>query len=131
MRPMDYVMVLVSDMDRSVDFYESKLGLKLLSRSDGWTEFDTGTTRLALHGGGTPNTPTDPKASGGRMAGHCSIGFNVTDLDATYRELQQKGVSFVLPPQDRGGEGIRLAVAQDPDGLTLSFAQRVHRPATK
>jgi lactoylglutathione lyase len=131
MRPMDYVMVLVSDMDRSVTFYETKLGLKLLSKSAGWSEFDTGTTRLALHGGGTPNPGRDPQGPGERQAGHCSIGFNVTDLDATYRELQQKGVSFVLPPQDRGGEGIRLAVAQDPDGLTLSFAQRVHRPTTK
>ncbi|MCI4351749.1 MAG: VOC family protein [Thermoplasmata archaeon] len=130
MRPVDYVMVLVSDMDRSVDFYENKLGLKLVSRSPGWTEFDSGTTRFALHAGGTPNPSGRDPGSGERRAGQCSIGFNVTDLDATYRELRQKGVPFVLPPQDRGGTGIRLAVAEDPDGLSLSFTQRVPRGAT-
>jgi catechol 2,3-dioxygenase-like lactoylglutathione lyase family enzyme len=127
MRSVDYVMVLVSDMERSVDFYQNKLGLTLASKSGGWSEFDSGTTRLALHAGGTPRTDAPADGPTERTSGQCSLGFNVADLDATYRELVQRGVKFSLPPQNRGGAGIRLAVAEDPDGLALSFTQRVPR----
>ena len=127
MGAVDYLMVLVSDMDRSVDFYENKLGLRLLSRSEMWSEFDAGTTRLALHGGGTPANPSDPLPDGERIAGQCSLGFNVADVDRTYRELRAKGVEFDLPPEDRLPR-IRLAVAHDPDGVSLSFRQRLTSP---
>jgi predicted enzyme related to lactoylglutathione lyase len=86
-----------------------------------WTEFQTGTTTLALHGGGRPQSaPDDPNAP---YAGRCSIGFNVDNLDLVYEQLQAKGVQFLMPPTDRGGEGIKLAIAVDPDGLPVSFGQ--------
>jgi len=59
------------------------------------------------------------------MAGSCSIGFNVDDVDKTYEELKAKGLRFVMPPTQREGEGIKLAVAIDPDGLPVSFAQMI------
>jgi predicted enzyme related to lactoylglutathione lyase len=59
------------------------------------------------------------------MAGSCSIGFNVDDVDKTYDELKAKGLRFVMPPTQREGEGIKLAVAIDPDGLPVSFAQMI------
>jgi catechol 2,3-dioxygenase-like lactoylglutathione lyase family enzyme len=51
-KQIDYTMVIVSDMARSVEFYRDKLGIPLKSESPDWTEFLTGTTTLALHGGG-------------------------------------------------------------------------------
>ena len=121
---IDYTMIVVSDMDRSVEFYRDKLGIPLKFQSPDWTEFATGTTALALHGGGVPAEgppPGDPS----KRAGACSIGFNVEDVDQTYAELQEKGIRFVMPPTQREGEGIRLAVAIDPDGLAISFAQLI------
>src|SRR6185503_2573689 len=50
----DYIMITVSDMDRSLAFYRDVLGLALRFASPEWTEFETGTTTLALHGGGRP-----------------------------------------------------------------------------
>jgi lactoylglutathione lyase len=117
---LDYTMVVVSDMSRSVEFYRDKLGIPLKFESPDWTEFLTGSTTLALHGGGVP---MEPKGDQSKFAGTCSIGFNVEDLDATYQQLQAKGVRFVMPPMQRENEGIRLAVAVDPDGLPVSFAQ--------
>ena len=49
---IDYTMVVVSDMARSVAFYRDLLGIPLKFESPDWTEFLTGTTTLALHGGG-------------------------------------------------------------------------------
>ena len=114
-------MVMVSDMDRSVRFYRDTLGLKLRFQSPDWTEFDVGSATLALHGGGKPGAPQ----SGEQLAGTASIGFNVDDLDKVCSDLKARGARMVMPPTQREGEGIRLAVFMDPDGLPVSFAQTV------
>jgi lactoylglutathione lyase len=119
-------MITVSDMARSVEFYRDRLGLPLRFESPDWTEFATGTTTLALHGGGIPRDASgagDPS----KNAGTCSIGFKVADVDKTYMELQEKGIRFVVPPTQREGEGIKLTVCMDPDGLPISFAQMLER----
>jgi len=121
---IDYTMIVVSDMQRSVEFYRDKLGIPLKFQSPEWTEFATGATTLALHGGGTRRDYQDT-GDQSKTAGACSIGFNVDDVDKTYEELKAKGISFVMPPTQREGEPIRLAVGLDPDGLPISFAQLI------
>ncbi|HKR12880.1 MAG TPA: VOC family protein [Pyrinomonadaceae bacterium] len=124
-KQIDYTMIVVSDMKQSVEFYRDKLGIPLKFESPEWTEFATGATTLALHGGGVP-AQGPPQGDPSKRAGACSIGFNVADVDKTYTELQEKGIKFVMPPTQREGEGIKLAVAIDPDGLPISFAQLLH-----
>jgi lactoylglutathione lyase len=126
-KQLDYTMVIVSEMGRSVEFYRDKLGIPLKFESPEWTEFQTGTTTLALHGGGVTKEPSGDQS---KHAGTCSIGFNTEDLDKTYEELKSRGVRFVMPPMQQEGEGIRLAVALDPDGLPVSFAQVMAKTAT-
>lgn len=122
---IDYAMVNVSDMGRSVAFYRDVLGFALRFESPGWSEFETGTTTLALH-----HAPaTDQPHGGGPSAGTCTLGFSVADLDATYAQLSARGARFVMPPMDQSGDGIRLAVCIDPDGLAISFAQPLPRDA--
>jgi len=123
-KQIDYTMIVVSNMDRSVEFYRDKLGIPLKFQSPEWTEFATGATTLALHGGGVP-AQGPPSGDPSKRAGACSIGFNVENVDETYEELQAKGIRFVMPPTQREAEGIRLAVAIDPDGLPVSFAQLI------
>lgn len=124
---IDYTMVVVSDMARSVAFYRDLLGIPLKFESPDWTEFLTGTTTLALHGGGLVPEPS-AQGNGDKYAGTCSIGFNVEDVDKTYQELKAKGARFVMPPTQREGEGIKLAVCIDPDGLPIAFAQTIEQP---
>jgi lactoylglutathione lyase len=123
---VDYVMVNVSDMNRSVAFYRDVLGLALKFESPGWSEFQTGAATLALHHA-RPRTGGEDRAPAGPVAGTCSIGFSVEDLDATHRELAARGARFVLPPTEQADEGIRLAVCVDPDGLAISFAEPLRR----
>jgi len=121
---LDYVMITVSEMERSVRFYRDLLGLPLKFESPDWTEFKTGTTTLALHGGGKKAE----RASGELQAGTASIGFHVDNLSQKYDELKAKGVVFVMPPSDRQEEGIKLAVCLDPDGLPISIAEQTKAP---
>ena len=123
---VDYIMVNVSDMGRSVAFYRDTLGLALKFESPGWTEFQTGATTVALHavaanGASTPGTESGPQA------GTCSIGFSVESLDAAYARLVSNGAHFVMAPTARPEEGIRLAVCVDPDGLAISLAEPLGR----
>lgn len=125
---VDYVMVNVSDMRRSVAFYRDMLGLPLRFESPGWSELETGATTLALHV--APRRVADADATlEGPIAGRCSIGFSVESLDATYSELQSRGARFVMPPTEQANEGIRLAICVDPDGLEISFAEPIAREA--
>ena len=121
-KQVDYVMVVVSDMPRSVAFYRDKLGLPLKFESPDWTEFVTGPTTLALHGGGKPQGKKEGNP-GEQVAGTCSLGFSVENLDKTFADLKAKGVIFVKPPTDQKEEGIKLAVCIDPDGLPIAVAQ--------
>lgn len=125
---LDYVMVNVSNMGRSVVFYRDTLGLRLKFESPGWSEFETGTTTLALHGG-TPALGRENVPTAGPAAGTCSLGFSVPDLDTTYADLRERGARFVMPPTEQANEGIRLAVCLDPDGLAISFAEAIAREA--
>ena len=119
-KQIDYVMITVSDMGRSVKFYRDCLGIQLRFESPYWTEFETGTTILSLHGGGLPSSAKSEESK----AGTCSIGFQVENINQTYDELKTKGVAFIIPPTDRQEEGIKLAVCVDPDGLPISIAER-------
>jgi lactoylglutathione lyase len=125
---VDYVMVNVSDMGRSVAFYRDTLGLRLRFESPGWSEFETGATTLALHAGNRA-AGSDVASQAGPSAGTCSLGFSVPDLNGTYAQLRERGARFVMPPTEQPNEGIRLAVCLDPDGLTISFAEPMAREA--
>ena len=118
-RKLDYAMVNVSEMDRSVAFYRDVLGFPVRFETPGWSELETGDTTIALHLAGS----TAGRPSAEPVAGTCSLGFSVADLDETVAALTKRGARFVVPPTDQDKEGIRLAVCLDPDGLPISFAQ--------
>lgn len=117
---IDYVMVMVTDMDRSIVFYRDQLGLRVRFTSPDWTELDTGHATLALHAGGKRGVARDT-----RVGGTASLGFYVRDVDAAARELRARGVKFLLEPETREGEPIRLATIADPDGLEINITQRL------
>jgi lactoylglutathione lyase len=125
---VDYVIVNVSDMGRSVAFYRDTLGLRLRFESPGWSEFETGASTLALHPG-TRAAGSEASTHAGPTAGTCSLGFSVPDLNSTYAQLSERGARFVMPPTEQANEGIRLAVCTDPDGLVISFAEPLAREA--
>ena len=102
------------------------LGLTLKYETPEWTEFDTGKTVLALHGMGKPLPKTDPRNME-NYAGTCSIGFYVKNLEESFAKLKTRGVHFAMPPTQREGEGIKLALCLDPDGLVISIAEPVRQ----
>jgi len=125
----EYAVITVSDMSRSVKFYRDVLGLTLKFESKDWSEFITGPTTIALHGGGKP-APASMSKQGELLAGTCTLGFSVENLDQTFKELSARGANFVMAPTKRAEERIHLAVCVDPDGLPISIAQAMPEEQT-
>ena len=59
------------------------------------------------------------------------VGLAAEEAGAITSKLQAKGIPFVMPPTQREGEGIKLTVCLDPDGLPISFAQMIAQGAAK
>ena len=116
----DYIVIYVSDMERSTAFYRDVLGLPMKFTSPGWTEFDTGSVAIALHRTGEEKLPPH---LGRPPAGQAHLGFVVDDLQTVYESLKAQDVYFSLSPQKQP-TGRTLAVLHDPDGFGITLQQR-------
>lgn len=115
------VSVYVSDMDRAVDFYTSRLGLRLRTRiQNEWAEVDAG---LGLILGLHPARPPETVSPG--TAGAINIELAVTKpLEEVVAELSARGVRFSTPIQSF--PAVKLISLLDPDGNTILLAQVLH-----
>ena len=116
---LDYIIIFVSDMQRSTQFYRDLLGLPLKFSSPGWTEFAAGSTSIALH---PARDAVQSSIQGQSPAGQAQLGFQVDDIDTVYTSLQAQGAAFSLPPKQQP-EGGTVAVLLDPDGLGITLRQ--------
>ncbi len=116
---INYAIVFVSDMARSVAFYRDVLGLPLRFDSPGWSEFATEGATLALHSAeATAAGVDDPKKL---PPARCRPGLCVTDLDAFHRRMVEHKVVCVEEP--KMVFGARIAQYLDPDGLGISVSE--------
>lgn len=119
-RKIDAIILLVSDMERTKDFYKNVLGLPLKIEAPDWTEFFMKGTKLALH-------PINEKLKS-KISSKVGIlmGFMVMDMDETSKVLHEKGVKFVKEPkEERFG---KHAIIEDPDGYMISIVQLTGKP---
>jgi lactoylglutathione lyase len=112
-RKVGAVILLVSNMEKSIRFYNEILELPVRTRSKDWTEFFNNDTVLALHPARKKKTL---KTGSGTL-----VGFEVTDLDSTVKKLKEKRVKFFKRPKEEPFG--RHAIVQDPDGHLISIAE--------
>jgi catechol 2,3-dioxygenase-like lactoylglutathione lyase family enzyme len=112
------VVLPTTDLDRSKDFYENKLGLKLRDGA-GPLIFEAGDgTLMQIY-----------YRPGGVKPEHTVAAFRVTGIEEVISELEGKGVVF----EDYGGMvnhvmengPSKLAWLRDPDGNTLALDEYV------
>ena len=106
------IMLVVSDMDRSLRFYRDVLGLEPRFESRHFSSLAAGPVVLGLHGEGG-----DVRAA--PTAG-ISFGFDVEDLAATVAALRERGAEVDEPRRENFGW---LALVSDPDGYLIQLRQ--------
>ena len=115
--------LVVSDQDRSREFYKEIFGGKVLTERDP-VIMKVANTWIILNDGGGPTddkptvtlvTPPDPNQISAFM------NVRVADIDKCYKEWSAKGAEFLTEPKDHGRE-IR-AYIRDPDGHLIEVGQ--------
>ena len=115
-RGLDFVLVSVSDIERSAAFYGETLGLRQMAGfSSVWYEFDAGGSTIAL-GKPPPEAPQPPYNNG------LSIALAVHDAKAAVEELRARGVPILQEAQETSV--CYMALVADPDGTLLWLHQR-------
>jgi catechol 2,3-dioxygenase-like lactoylglutathione lyase family enzyme len=115
MQGLRHVALFVSDMARSLAFYQDVIGMELEWMPDPDNAYLTsGTDNLALHRrGGSSTSGGDP------VLDH--IGFLVAragDVDAWARYLTTQGIPLSTPPTTHR-DGARSLYLEDPDGIRI------------
>ncbi len=116
-----HTMVRVTDLDKSLEFYCDKLGLKELGRYD----IEAGRFTLAfLAAPGDESAQVeltynwDPEElGGGRNFGH--LAYEVEDIYAVCQQLMDKGVTINRPPRDG-----HMAFVRSPDNVSIELLQK-------
>lgn len=109
------VILLVSDMHHSIDFYQNTLELPIKIKSQEWVEFFKDGTTIALH----PMKEKLQEQAKSKVG--VLIGFTVHDMDQTYKKLKAKNVKFIKEPKDEAFG--KHAIIADPDGYLISIAK--------
>ena len=124
-----HTMMLVSDLDRSMDFYTRLLGMdvqriRLVPDKNervgylGYGSEDQHPGLELIETGGPKQDREMPK-----WYGH--IALYVSDLYKLSEKLKAAGVKFTMDPQpNRPGSKDHVAFIQDPDGYTLELTER-------
>src|SRR6476620_8251991 len=111
-KAIKFASVPVSDQDRALAFYTTKLGFRILTdqpftEKQRWIE-------LSIPGAESGVVLFTPDGHQDRIGTFSAISFQCDDTQKTYEELTARGVEFTAPPSKQPW-GI-FAIFKDPDG---------------
>jgi len=119
--------ITVSDIERSLRFYEKVFGGDVASRGDskgapGYIQIANAWLIVNVGGGPTPDKPTvilsvppDPDKVTSFM------NFRVADIQACYKLWRSRGAEFITEPKKKYGE--TRCYIRDPDGYIIEVGQ--------
>lgn len=116
-----HTMLRVKDLDRSLDFFVNKLGLKEIRRKENaagkftlvFLSTAPGEPEIEL----TYNWGFDSEYTFGRNFGH--LAFEVDDIYATCTKLLESGITINRPPRDG-----YMAFIKSPDNQSIELLQK-------
>ena len=115
----------VTDIDRSLNYYEEIFGARILSRGDGnapgYLQLANIWMILNVGGGPTPDKPTVALSVPDPNHINSFMNFRVADIQACYDLWRSRGAEFITEPKDKYGE--TRCYIRDPDGYIIEVGQ--------
>lgn len=120
-----HTMIRVTDLDRSVDFFCNKLGMKEVRRHENDKGKFTLVFLVAPEDEDKENPPlieltynwdSDEEYGGGRNFGH--LAYRVQNIYALCQKLMDEGIVINRPPRDG-----RMAFIRTPDNISIELLQ--------
>ena len=109
---VSYIMLGVTDLDRSTRFYTDTLGRPLKFRVENLVFIDAGSIVIGLNTGLAQRRQP--------VAGAMEIVFSVDSVKAAHKALAAKGVPFIVEPRQATDKDWS-ATLTDPDGHYLTL----------
>ncbi|SDR11528.1 VOC family protein [Natronobacterium texcoconense] len=121
---LDHTMIRVSDLEESLDWYQTHLEYEEKDRyeGDGFTIVYLGPEEMHEEGAMleiTHNEGEDVEV--GDAWGHIAVRVPEDELEEHYQQLMDEGVEDYRDPESCGG---RYAFVKDPDGHEIEIVQR-------
>ncbi len=112
------MILAVTDIDKSIEFYNGIIGLPIKNQRRAWVDLGTSGALLSLH----PASLTAEHV-GSSIDNGITIGFLVGDVQSAIDELKEKGVKIHrdIVEKDAG----KNAVIVDPDGYLISLFEPI------
>jgi putative intracellular protease/amidase/catechol 2,3-dioxygenase-like lactoylglutathione lyase family enzyme len=116
----------VGDIDRSLRFYETVFGSRILSRGDsdgapGYIQIANTWLLVNVGGGPTPDKPSVTLSVPDPDKINAFMNIRVADIQACYELWKSRGAEFITEPIPKYGE-IRCYI-RDPDGYIIEVGQ--------
>src|SRR6204780_1721079 len=118
--------ITVADIERSVGFYETVFGGRILSGGDG--KGAPGYIQIAniwlivnVGGGPTPEKPSVTLSVPDPDKLSSFLNIRVANIQACYELWKSRGAGFITEPRDKYGE--MLCYIRDPDGYIIEVGQ--------
>jgi methylmalonyl-CoA/ethylmalonyl-CoA epimerase len=119
---MRHIALLVSDPEKSADFYEKTLGFKRAGKAGRGLYMSDGTINLAL---------LQVRPDKGEKTGLFHFGMWVDDLDQSEESVKAGGGSYLAGREDRNPNTFYEVKYRDPDGIVFDMTPTGWRGAVK
>lgn len=115
------VCLLVNDFDKSLDFYQNKLGLEVNSTNSKFADFKLNRTLLAIFQKDEAISmfPSKYMKSGGGYV----LAFQVDDINKSVKELEFKGIEIIEGTKTTPW-GQKVAYFLDPDSNIWEVSEK-------
>jgi len=111
-------LLAVEDIDRSIDFYQSKLGFSIVSRAEAdgrlfWCRLERGGASIMLQQADEEDGPVGDRGRG------VALFFVCDDADRLHAELSSRGLQLARVAVAE--YGMKQVFVPEPDGYSLCF----------
>lgn len=119
-KSIKFASIPVSDQDRALDFYTTKLGFKVAT--DQPFDDERRWIELSIPGAQTRLVLFTPDGQEDRIGTFANISFLCDDVKATHETLVERGVGFLQEPTD--ADWGTAAIFEDPDGNSFVLSSK-------